>query len=51
MVCKFCGKPLPVIPQDKCPHCFAEWMPESQEDNKTSKAEEASALEHDFFKR
>ena len=28
MVCKFCGKPLPEVPEWKCPHCMAVWTPE-----------------------
>jgi len=41
MVCKYCKKPLPDIPEEKCPHCFAVWTAEKEEkEGKKTKTEE-----------
>ena len=42
MVCKFCGKPLPEVEEDKCPHCFAAWTPEGKQGK--SKTEEPKTV-------
>ena len=31
MRCKFCKKPLPIVKEAVCPHCFAKWTPEEEE--------------------
>ena len=45
MVCKYCGKPLPEVPEERCPHCFAAWVTDKEE--KKTKTEPKTVNGHD----
>ena len=48
MVCKYCKKPLPDKPEEKCPHCFAAWTPEgTAKEVKKAKTEYETVNGHD----
>ena len=50
MTCKYCGKPLPDIPKERCPHCFATWTPaegNTKEGKKTKTEEYKTVNGHD----